>query len=260
MANQVAQKRFLSIIESICYWLGYQTKIGREQLLHEASLRYPIADTITADGLPIGSLVLERLHPIFKSKKIDLVIYDTSIVDPTMQQNDDFLNEVFEFKLAKVSTGEEGGAEHQRVFDDVVRLAYYNLWRNKSCYFLIAGTYENFKAFFVGQNKSVYQSDGRNRLTPRGFEDGSDIWNPAGIYSDWFKFEVGGIQIKEFNNDATFGLQSFQENYHIRDEFDFSYEDSIIVKSTCLAITPNGQENRTHAAGLWKIESPRSNE
>jgi hypothetical protein len=259
MANQVVENRYISIIESVCYWLGYQTKIGREQLLHEASLRYPIADTLTANTTPINSIVLEKLHPIFKSKKIDLVIYDEVVEDPDLEETDNNLNEVFEFKLAKSTTANDNGTEHQRVFDDVVRLAYYNLWRSKTCYFLMAGTYENFKTFFVGQQNSVDQNDeGKNTVRQRNFTEDSELWNPQGIYSDWFEFDVGGITSKEFRNDLTFGLQPFQNNYSIREGLDYEFDNSIVVKTTCLAITPNGQESRTHAAGLWKIESEKA--
>jgi len=136
MTNKVIDERFAAIIDAVCYWLGYQLKIGRSQLIHEASLRYPIADTITSKGTAINRVVLEQLHPIFKSKKIDLVIYEESIKEPKTEKDDSNLKEVFEFKLAKIGTSEFESEEHQRVFDDVIRLAYYHLWSKKDCYFL----------------------------------------------------------------------------------------------------------------------------
>lgn len=39
MHNKVLEEKFASIIDAVCYWLGYQLKIGREQLIHEASLK-----------------------------------------------------------------------------------------------------------------------------------------------------------------------------------------------------------------------------
>lgn len=139
MKSKVIDEKFASIIDAVCYWMGYQFKIGRDQLIHEASLRYPIADTVTATNIAISQLVLEKLHPIFKSKKIDLVVYDKNATSAEQETSDNKLIEVYEFKLAKKETNDEYSTEHQRVFDDVVRLAYYNLWRNKDCYFLMCG-------------------------------------------------------------------------------------------------------------------------
>ena len=57
-------EKFNAINEAICYWLGYQFKIGRDKLIHEASLRYPIADTITATNIEIAKIQLEKGHPL----------------------------------------------------------------------------------------------------------------------------------------------------------------------------------------------------
>lgn len=136
MTDKTKNEKFNAIVEAVCYWLGYQFKIGREQLIHEASLRYPIADTITAKGKAINRIILEKLHPIFKKRYIDLVIYDETVKEPETEIDDTKLNEVYEFKLAKNATSKEHQEEHQRVFDDIVRLAYYHLWSKKECYFL----------------------------------------------------------------------------------------------------------------------------
>lgn len=100
-------ERLNAIVDAVCYWLGYQFKIGRDQLIHEASLRYPIADTITSKGIAINRIVLEQLHPIFKSKKIDLVIFDEMVKEPEAEKDDNNLKEVYEFKLAKSDTSIE---------------------------------------------------------------------------------------------------------------------------------------------------------
>ncbi len=40
MSNNLKTEDYCNaIVEAISYWLGYQSKIGREQLIHEASLR-----------------------------------------------------------------------------------------------------------------------------------------------------------------------------------------------------------------------------
>lgn len=252
--------KFNAIIEAICYWLGYQFKIGRDKFIHEASLRYPIADTITATGVSINTIVLEQLHPIFKSKKIDLVIFDETVKEPEAEKDDTKLKEVYEFKLAKSETSKENKEEHQRVFDDIVRLAYYHLWKNKDCYFLMCGKYEDFKTYFVGQKSQIKKENDkfvvpiRKKTTNSNFDE----WKPEGIYKDWFGFKLEEIKEIEFNktDNSEFGLKPFQTNYKRRKPKTHKYCDTLRFKTKCVAITASGLENvKTHAAGIWKIEA-----
>ena len=254
MKNKVLEVKFAAIVDAICYWLGYQFKIGRGHLVHEASLRYPVADTITSKGVAIDRIDLEKLHPLFKGKRIDLVIYC-----PDSKKVDDDLEEAYEFKLAKSDTSKQGSVEHQRVFDDIVRLAYYNQWRKKDCYFLMCGEYQDFKAYFVGQSTKVEYQDNKNivplKKNQKVDEPPFEVWVPQGLYMDWFDFKIGEEKKKTFNTtDGEWGLKSFQKRYFPTDPA-FLYQGSITIKTTCIAITPNGQKDRTHAAGIWKIES-----
>jgi hypothetical protein len=258
------EEKFNAIVEAVCYWLGYQFKIGRDQLIHEASLRYPIADTITAKGISINRIVLEQLHPIFKSKKIDLVIFDDSVKEPETEEDDTKLKEVYEFKLAKNETSKEHKEEHQRVFDDLVRLAYYNLWGSKDCYFLMCGIYEDFKAYFVGQKNAPKEQDNKVILQPRQLHSTQTMtnqlaeWSPEGLYKDWFGFKIGEEKEIEFDktDNENWGLKPFQDSYHLRDTEKHTYTDKFKVKTKCVAISPSGLENvKTHAAGIWKIEA-----
>lgn len=267
MRNKVVDEKFASIVDAVCYWLGYQLKIGRHQLIHEASLRYPIADTITSKGTAINRIVLEKLHPIFKSKKIDLVIYNEKVNDPEKELDDQNLTEVYEFKLAKIDTSKFESDEHQRVFDDIVRLAYFNKWGNKNCYFLMCGKYLEFKTYFIGQKSDIKSQNGINVVAKRNIQNKNnnpqlkiDGWKADGLYKDWFGFNLGEEVEKEFkivdaSDKKEWGLKSFQDNYQIRDNLKMTFTDSIKIKTKCLAITPHGLEkNRTHAAGIWKIE------
>lgn len=264
MTNIVTNEKFNAVVDAVCYWLGYQFKIGRDQLIHEASLRYPIADTLTAKGIAINRVVLEKLHPVFKSKKIDLVIFSENVKEPEAEKDDSNLNEVYEFKLANSKTSEKYSDEHQRVFDDIVRLAYYNLWKNKDCYFLMCGKYEEFKTYFVGQKSTIEITNDKNIIPIRQKVKTGEIeqkifeeWKPDGLYKDWFGFKIGEEKEAEFNkNENNWGLKSFQNNYHIREDFGQKFSDKIKIKTKCLAITPYGLEtSKTHAAGLWKIEA-----
>lgn len=262
MHNKVLEEKFASIIDAVCYWLGYQLKIGREQLIHEASLRYPIADSITSKGIAMHRIVLEKLHPIFKSKKIDLVIYDETVNLPETEKDDSRLIEVFELKLAKSKTAEMYSDEHQRVFDDVVRLAYYNMWGKKECYFLMCGTFENFKTYFVGQ-KSEVKFDGKKNVVAQKHSKKiansellvTEEWQPDGLYKDWFGFKIGESKTIKFDSTSEkFGLKPFQKNYEPR-EIKNKFKETIEIKTTCVALSSVGETMKTHAAGIWKIEA-----
>lgn len=263
MQNKVLDEKFASIIDAVCYWLGYQLKIGREQLIHEASLRYPLADSITSKGTAINRIVLEKLHPIFRSKKIDLVIYDETVTQPETETDDSKLIEVFELKLAKSKTAEKHSDEHQRFFDDVVRLGYYNLWGKKDCYFLMCGTYENFKTYFVGQKSEVKHEGDKNTVSPKyaskpsiSGQPTTEEWQPEGLYKDWFSFKLGEPKTIKFeSSDDKWGLSPFQKNYDLRDENKYKYQKEIEITATCIALTPVGEKMKTHAAGIWKIEA-----
>lgn len=265
MTGGVKNEKFNAIIEAVCYWLGYQFKIGRDQLIHEASLRYPIADTITAKGVKINRIILEKTHPIFKKKYIDLVVFDETVEEPAIEKDDKNLKEVYEFKLAKSDTSKAFKEEHQRIFNDIVRLAYYHLWGSKECYFLMCGKYEDFKTYFVGQKNELIP-DGENLKVPVRHQTTTgeqstkheDQWEPKGIYKDWFGFQIEEEKHIEFNNtdNKKFGLKPFQTSYKVRKTTEHNYESTFKLKTKCIAITPSGLENvKTHAAGIWKIEA-----
>ncbi|MDR1729484.1 MAG: hypothetical protein LBR52_02355 [Prevotellaceae bacterium] len=259
----VIDEKFNAIVDAVCYWLGYQFKIGREQLIHEASLRYPIADTITAKGIAINRIVLEKRHPIFKSKKIDLVIFDKDIQElAEIEKDDTNLKKVYEFKLAKSETGKEYDTEHQRVFNDVVRPTYYHLWNNKDCYFLMCGKYDEFKTFFVGQKNAIQQENRKNIVPLRQKTNPFEGWQPEGLYKNWFGFKIGEekeIEFETTTENNCWGLESFQKSYKPREENKNMFSNAIKIKTKCVAITPHGLENvRTHAAGIWKIEAVKN--
>lgn len=238
--------RFSQLTEAICYWLGFQTNIGRKQFIHEASLRYPIADAVTKDNYAVNQIKLESVHPLFKGKRVDLAIFE----DISKESS---LKEMYEFKIAKYTS--EKGDEHQRVFNDVVRLAYYNLVSKKECYFLMCGSFEDFKQYFVGDNNKPSSDDGAVKLNQRNQKAIS--WRPKGIYQDWFKFEQKkDTEISFKSNDPDWGLPKFKSTYSLNDKLkdkSFFNPNEITIKTTCMAISPYRDE-RTHAAGIWKIE------
>lgn len=266
--------KFNAINEAICYWLGYQFKIGREKLIHEASLRYPIADTITATNIGIAKIQLEKGHPCFSDRLVDVILYNKPVTEISEENLLPFIAEIYELKLAKKETGTEGGQEHQRVIDDILRLAYFNLATGKDSYFLICGKYQNFKNYFVGQKNNLEFGKDENILLPERKTSiaAASEWNPSNsLYKDYFDFELSKtpksyifnkneILDSDMENEKKkkqFGLNSFQDRYKIKDEL-ITWTDSITIKTTCIALTPfESITHRTHACGIWKIEAEK---
>jgi len=257
-----------AIVDAVSYWLGYQFKIGRSKLIHEASLRYPIADVLTAKGKNIERIALEQPHPVFKNRRIDVAILREE--NKKIADDDDvsyLVEDAFELKIAKSTTAKEYGDEHQRIFDDIIRLAYCNhREKNIRCHFVICGEYEDFKAFFVGQ-KSQPTTDFRGKtLVPvrnplnskrEAKENDKAHWESSGLYKDWFDFRIGGEKLKTFQtiDHAEWGLASFNRNYQLKNDSNIkTLHNELTIKTTCLAITSHGLEtNRTHAVGIWQV-------
>ena len=266
--------KFNAINEAICYWLGYQFKIGRDKLIHEASLRYPIADTITATNIEIAKIQLEKGHPCFSDRLVDLFLYDKPVTEISEENLMSSIAEIYELKLAKKETGTKGGQENQRVVDDILRLAYFNQTTGKDSYFLICGKYQNFKNYFVGQKDKPQTDKDENILIKERLTSiaTANEWNPQdSLYKEYFDFELSKTpksyifnknEILESDGEdekkrKQFGLNSFQDRYKIKDGL-ITWSDSITIKTTCIALTPfESITHRTHACGIWKIEVSR---
>jgi hypothetical protein len=264
--------KFNAINEAICYWLGYQFKIGRDKLIHEASLRYPIADTITATDVAIAKIQLEKGHPCFSDRLVDVFLYDKPITEITEENLVSSIAEIYELKLAKKETGTKGGQEHQRVIDDILRLAYFNQTTGKDSYFLICGKYQNFKNYFVGQKDTPQTDTEENILIKERLTTTitTNEWNPRdSLYKDYFDFELSrkpksytfnrneilASDTEDEKKRKQFGLNSFQDRYKIKDGL-FTWTDSVTIKTTCIALTPfESITHRTHACSIWKIEA-----
>lgn len=273
---------FKSICEAVCYWLGYQFSIGRERLIHEASLRYPIADAITSSDISIDKIQLERGHPYFDDKRVDIFVCNKKVKNIEVES----IDSIFELKLSKQSTGSKFSNEHQRVVDDILRLAYFNLMSKKDAYFLICGPYKDFKNYFIGdmdeqptdtsqdiiikeqQGKAVNQKVTEASLKPWRTDNSLYKYYFDFVYIDpettsepiipkEYTFEK---QAENSNDDAKtkkqkmFGLKSFQDDYIPKQNL--AFQEKLKIKTTCMAITPfESKSNRTHACGIWKIEA-----
>ncbi len=143
---------------AIAHWLGFQEKIGRSFMMNEDALKYPLSDYLVNEGnIEIKSIELERPHPNFSNRFVDL-----TIIDKTTKQ----LNNFFELKLATSYTRQQ--KEKQRIFNDLIRLHLASLVSTDKCFFIITGKSANFQ---------------------RDFKDFPT--NVNGFYRKWFSFTKG---------------------------------------------------------------------
>lgn len=266
-------EKFNAIVDAVCYWLGYQFKIGRDKLMHEASLRYPIADTLTAKGIPIDKINLEKAHPFFEDKIVDLITFDKKVSEINDTNFNNSISEIYEFKLAKTKTNTKYGDEHQRIVDDILRLAYFNLETGKDCYFLMCGKYDEFNAYFLGKTKRVIKNNGSSVTVIPSSNVVENNWNSTNsLYNDYFKFKINDsatylFDKNEIPTDANekqkkeleFGLSSFQARYKIKNSLT-AWNDTLKLRTTCMAISLfELNPTKTHAAAIWKIEGIKEN-
>lgn len=266
MVNFISDDKCNSIVEAVSYWMGYQFKIGRDKLLHEASLRYPIADTLTSKKeYSIDRVNLEKGHPLFEDKIVDLLIFDKNTNEVNKLNYKDSILEMYEFKLVKNSTGNKLGNEFQRVIDDILRLAYFNHLTKKDCYFLICGKYDEFNTYFIGNSKKPKQNtEAKYEISSSKLK--SDGWNGENsVYKNVFSFKIDdpktcffeNTNFEKENTETIIGLDSFQKRYKIKNS-QFTYTKELTIKTICKAITTfETSPSRTHAVAIWKIEGLR---
>lgn len=229
---------FNKLIHSVTYYLSYQDRIGRDFMINEFSLKYPVADYLTGLEMPLTNIQLEFPHPTFKKRQIDLVTTDNSKKK---------IENVFEFKMAKLDTRYE--PEQKRIFNDLMRLHLIAKANASSCYFVIVGTAEEFLQCF--------RSTIPKKLASQTI-DKDDLPLPNGFYTEWFKFNV--------NDEKTFDVKNVSKNDYdkIYKAFLQDYKpkkrgeililpDQITTK--CIAISALSREFPTpYVGGIWKIE------
>ncbi len=225
---------FNRLIHSATYYLCYQDRIGRDFMMDESSLKYPIADYLTSLEIPMSSIRLEFEHPTLFNRSIDLVTVD----------NTGKIERAFEFKIAKLNT--KYNSEKQRIFNDLLRLWLIADSNNVPCYFLIAGTQVDFIQYF------------RSIVSQRPTTNSKDLPKPQGFYTEWFQFKKD--EEKEFHvrgipgNEYEKNYKEFIETYKPKDRGSaLGLPEKI--KTTCVEISPLSREFPTpYVGGIWKVE------
>ena len=226
---------FNKLIHSATYYLSYQDRIGRDFMIDESSLRYPIADYLSSLVMPLTNIKLEFSHPDLKKRQIDLVTTDNSKKK---------IESAFEFKISRLNTKYE--PEQKRIFNDLMRLHLIGKSNGSSCYFLITGTQSDFIQYF------------RSIVSTRPISNSKDLPKPEGFYTEWFKFKVGEEETFDVKNvtgnDYEKIYQAFLKDYKAKKKGG-TLNLPIQIKTKCIAISALSREFPTpYVGGIWKVE------
>lgn len=208
---------------AIAHWLGFQEKIGRGFMMNEDAIKYPLSDYLVNDGgCSINSIELERAHPNFSNRLMDVAII-----------NNQQISNAFELKLAKTTTRHQ--SERQRIFNDLMRMHLVTQVSTDKCYFIITG-------------KSVhFQRDFKN-LT-----DNTNLF-----YHKWFSFTRGQQNTFSVGTevDVTYKTiyDSFVNKYSNTFQGNGQLQLPTQIRTTCEFITAYKPQFVPYMTGVWSVQ------
>lgn len=215
---------------AIEHWLGFQDKIGRTFMMNEDALKYPLSDyLVNGGGVDIGSIELERPHPYFSNRLIDIAVSKNA---SEASATDHQLINAFELKLAKSSTRHL--IERKRIFNDLLRMKMANQCADSKCYFIMAGKTIHFQRDF------------------QNYED-----NGLVFFQNWFSFAKGQRKSFAVKNEANSIYkdiyQSFISGYSSRFTGTGSLDLPQKITTKCEFITAFKPQFVAYMAGIWSV-------
>lgn len=265
MLKYEEDNKFDRLRYALCYWMAYQVRIDREKLLEEGSMRYALADAITSRDISAQRIELERVHPLFKNKKMDVYLYDKQKIK---------YEEAYELKLAKDET--INISENKRIFNDILRLYFLSVYTEIKGYFIICGPKSNYKVEFVGDSTedSIDREGDDLKMVDVNTKDAVSKIKSSGFYSNLFKFYPDGEKTITVNRakgefkDLYDDFISGTSKYEFKDELKsnvvlkkgvsidkFQFKDLISFKTRCIShsniVTDNSDLD--YYCGIWEI-------
>lgn len=171
----------IEMASAVVWWLNYLSAIGRNYVINESSIKYPVAEYLEKSIGEKDNIKLERNHPLLKSRSLDLYYKkDTEEI-------------AFEFKYIKDGSTLKP-SEKQRVFNDLLRLHYFLESGGTKAYFLICGIKSEFKNSFM---KIPKPTSSTLPIAPVTYDM---------FYEKWFSFsdKVREVKIDLNSTDPTY--------------------------------------------------------
>lgn len=232
---------------AVMLWLSYKSAVGRNYVLSESALRFPVSEYLGQSD--VEEIELEFGHPKLFKKRFDLFFKD-NLKD----------NNVFEFKYIKKGSTRTDD-EKQRVFDDLMRLNLY-LSANQKGYFLICGDQFQFISSFQTLLLKPTTSDG-TFIQSRFRSSAPKTVSPNGFYTEWFSFDSDNpekiIDIKNATGEYKKIYECFQtdysDSYKKKGNGKLLLPDSVKTKLVFLSEDFKNQQGLFQPAkiGIWEI-------
>jgi hypothetical protein len=237
---------FTKLLHSITYYLSYQNRIGRDFMVSESSLKYPVADYLTGLEMPLSRIELEFPHPHLKKRQIDLVTHPVPPSGIETDASKQKIESAYEFKMASAFTKYE--SEQKRIFNDILRL--HLLAKRDACssYFIMVGAQEDFIQFF----RSIPSKK------PKANIINASIPSPVGFYTEWFDFEKNGVRdftVQGADQEIYKHIyNSFLDDYKPKEDTEkLQLPDKLTTK--CIAISGLSIDYPTpYVGGIWEIK------
>jgi hypothetical protein len=187
------------LASTVRWWLSYITAVGRDQVLSEAALKFPVVEYLQKSL--VEKVELEYKHPKLARRRIDLYFKDNE------GEN------VFEFKYIKRGSTQDLD-EKQRIFNDLMRL-YLCLKKEFKGYFLICGSQFDFISSF----ERITKPDTNQFIIPKTRDEERQPIEAIGFYTEWFSFDIStpSKQIYPKASETEYGkiYDQFKLDYHI---------------------------------------------
>ena len=169
------------LANTIMWWLSYITSVGRNYLLSEGAIRFPISEYLENLKKDNDKLTLEFPHPQFPQKRLDLCFQKYKA------ESDVFECTAFEFKYIKNGSTRSIEAK-QNIFNDLMRLHFF-LDENSKGYFLICGNQDKFRQDFQTLLLKPKNADESGFQSPRFKNNPIRNIQAEGFYTEWFSFD-----------------------------------------------------------------------
>jgi len=180
------------LASSVIWWLNYLNAVGRDYVINESSIKYPVAEYLEKSICEKNNIKLEYNHPLLKKRSIDLYYKNE--------------NEQIAFEFKYINNGSTiKSTEKQRVFNDLLRLHYFLENGGDKAYFLICGKKDEFKNSFMEIPIAIDKSKPISTKTLSNF------------YQHWLDFKDDKtekvIDIKNPHTDYKVNCDKFYKDY-----------------------------------------------
>lgn len=235
---------------AVMHWLSYTSAIGRNYVLNEGAIKYPVCEYLERATRHEDDIMLEFGHPKLSMKRFDLFF-----IKKRSEKG------VFEFKYIKNGSSRKS-EEKQRIFNDLMRLHLFLSGKNKS-YFLICGNQKDFVCDFQALKLKLDDTNDNLFITPRFYNSLPKTIESKGFYTEWFSFDNNNplktINLESDNPEYRSIYNDFLKEHSTAYKIKTNRKLSLpkIIKTNLLFLTGNIEQTtilfQPSKIGIWEV-------